>query len=67
VVAHRHQGVLELGALGGVGVDVAGGHAGQAQPVGQGLKRPVACPVGSQVGALKLDAQVRGTEGVAQA
>jgi hypothetical protein len=65
--ADRHQRVLQLGARARVGVDVAGGHAGEAQAARQLLEAPVARAVAAMERALKLDSQALGAEGLAQA
>ena len=67
VLADGHEGVLEQGAVAVVRVDVAGGHGGHAETLRERFQRPVAAAVVAQVGALQLDPQAVGAEGLAQA
>ena len=60
------EGVLHVGAAARVGVDVAGGDGGHAEAAGEGGEPAVAGAVVSPVGALELDPQVGGAEGVEQ-
>ena len=66
VLADRHEGVLQARALARVGVDVAGRHARHAQPPGQRGQAAVERPVMTREGALQLDAQAVGPEGLQQ-
>ena len=67
VPADGHERVLQRGARATVGVDVAGGHAGHSDPVGQPGQPAVAGPIVAQIGALELDAQPVRTKGLEQA
>jgi hypothetical protein len=49
------QGILKRRPGASMGVDVAGGHAGHAKPMGESLESPVARAVAGQERALKLD------------
>ena len=65
--ADGHQRVLELRARARVGVDVARGHAREAEAAGELLQAAVALAVAAVEGALELDPQPVAAEGVAQA
>ena len=62
----RDEGVLEGGAARVVGVDVAGRDAGHAEPGGELGEPAVAGAVVAPVGALQLDPEVVGAEGLQQ-
>ena len=64
--AHRDHRVLQRGALTRVHVDVAGGHAGHAEALGQLGQQPVAAAVVAPEGALELHAKAIGTEDAQQ-
>ena len=66
VEADRDQGVLQEGAAGVVGVDVAGGDGAQAQLGGQLGQPAVAAGVAAPVGALQLDRESVAAEDAAQ-
>jgi hypothetical protein len=66
VVAQRDERVLQRRARARVRVDVARRHRAQPQPRGERSQPPVARPVVALEGALELDAQALGPEGVAQ-
>ena len=55
--AHGHERVLQRSPRAGVGVDVAGRHAGHPQPPRQPGQPPVASPVVAQERPLELDPQ----------
>ena len=57
VQAHGHERVLQRRPRAGVGVHVAGRHAGDAEPPRQPGQPPVARPVVAQERALELDPQ----------
>ena len=65
--ADRDEGVLEAGAAAGVRVDVAGRHAGDAEPLGEAGEPAVARAVAAPVGTLQLDPEAVAAEGVEQA
>ncbi len=56
-----------MGAAAGVGVDVAGRHAGHAEPLGEAGEPAVARAVVAPVGPLQLDAEAVAAEGGEQA
>ncbi len=60
---HRDEGVLQVGAAAGVGVDVAGRDAGDAEPLGEAGEPAVAGAVAAPVGALQLDPEAVAAEG----
>ena len=62
VVADGHERVLERRARARVRVDVAGGHAGHAQPGGQAGQCPIARAVVAVEGALQLDQEAVAAE-----
>ena len=66
VVAQRDEGVLQRDARAGVGVDVAGRDAAQAEARARARRARVAGAVAGEEGALQLDAQALGAEGLAQ-
>ena len=61
-----HEGVLERRAGAAVGVHVAGGHATELEPPGEGREAAVAGTVIAQERPLELDSQPAWTERVAQ-
>ena len=63
----RDEGVLQAGAAAGVGVDVAGRHAGDAEPLGEPGEPAVAGAVVAPVGPLQLDPEALAAEGAEQA
>ena len=66
VEADRDQGVLQEGAAGVVGVDIAGGDGAQAQLGGQLGQQAVTAGVAAPVGALQLDRESVAAEDAAQ-
>ena len=64
---HRDEGVLQVSARRGVGVDVAGRDAGHAEPLGERGEPAVAGAVVPPVGPLQLDPEAVAAEGGEQA
>ena len=60
VQAHGDERVLELGPPAVVGVDVAGRHAGDPEPLGERRQPPVAGPVATPQRSLQLDPEALG-------
>jgi hypothetical protein len=58
VVAQGDERVLQRRPRAGVGVDVAGGHGGHAEPPGERRERAVARAVVALERALELDPEV---------
>ena len=66
VLADGHEGVLQSRARGRVRMDVARGHAGDAEPVGERGQAAVERAVVAMEGALQLDAEGVAPEGAQQ-